>query len=362
MTESRPLGSSVPYWFTGFRIVVSASIVAAAVIVVSRTALLAGEVPSKQPKAPAQALWIASAPYFSVLQGGELTRSGVAHPKLVFGNPAGGAGGLTFDGDNDLWGAIIGATTGIIFEFTPAQLRRLANHEKVQPAIEMDNAGGAPLHFDSAGNLWVAAPPSYQSYLVMYGADQLVSGPAPTPARTFTFIESIGNITDFAFDRTGNLWLDSDYTRNGEEQPALSELTPDQFAASASSVTPHLQLLGAAGKSLASDSSGDLWAVTLGGLYMFPPSELTGAGLQSVTPAITISSITDPDGIAFDAQGNLWAVNSVGGIHALGSIAEYAAGDITSSGGPQPNVLLWANRHRTNLDSPSRITIGPQLK
>ncbi len=364
----------MPHWLAPIRVVVLACIFAVVGILVSSTAAVSGDVSNKRLKGPTQALWVTNLGMFSVLQGRGLTHSGVAHPKLVFGNPADYAGGLAFKGD-ELWGAVMGDPslrgTSFIFELTPAQLRKLVKHERVKPAIEMDDAGGAALHFDSAGNLWVATPPSDIPELVMYTPDQLVSGTAPPPARTITFVDSIGNITDFAFDSIGNLWVDTDYSRNGEEEPALSELTPDQFAASAISVVPHLQLAGVTGQALAFDSSGDLWAATDAGIYMFLPSELTGAGVQSVAPAITLGSVAvgrggsfgDPDGLAFDAEGNLWVACSsdVGGIN-FGGIAEFTSDEITSSGRPQPKVVLRANRRQTNLGSPSLMTFGPRLK
>jgi hypothetical protein len=365
----------MPRWLVDIRIVFLALILAAAMIIVCRDDLVAGELANKRPKGSAQALWVTNLGTFSVLEGSALTHSGKPRPTLVFGNPADYSGGLTFDGDGNLWGTVIGDPsfrgTSFIFKLTPAQLRKLVNHEKVKPAIEIDNAGGAALHFDSAGNLWVASPPSEFSNLVMYSPDQLVSGPAPTPARNISFVFGIGNITDFAFDSSGNIWLDSDYSADHTQQTGLAELTPDQFAASGYSIVPHLVLVGAAGKALAFDSSGNLWAATEAGIYMYPPSALTGAGYEAGTPAVVIhnilvgegTSFSDPDGLAFDALGNLWVASStdVGGRN-YGGIVELAADQLASSGSPRPIVLLKANRRETNLTDPSLITFGPRLK
>jgi ligand-binding sensor domain-containing protein len=289
----------------------------------------------------------------------------LAHPRLVFGNPEDYAGGLTFDGEGNLWGATMADPslrgTSFIFELTPVQLDKLAHHKRVMPAIEIDGAGGAAVHLDSAGDLWVVIPSGIPS-LVMYTPNQLVNGTAPGPARELTFFSGIGDITDFAFDGGGNLWLDSDYSGNADYQAALSELTPDQLSASGSSIVPHLQLLGAAGKALVFDSKGDLWAATEYGTYMYTPGELTGAGVESIDPAITIDSYYGLDGLAFDAEGDLWVASPYdmdGENH--GGIAEFSADQIISSGEPQAKVVLRANRYQTNLGGPSLITFGPGL-
>jgi hypothetical protein len=360
----------VTRWLAQFRVVVLAFTAAFVLVVVSRTSI-SGETLNEHPKGPTQALWVKSGAMYSVLEGGALTHSGVARPKLVFGNPAGSPGGLTFDRDGNLWGSLVGGLVpSFIFKLTPKQIQRLAHREKVKPAVVMDNDGGFPIRFDSAGNLWVATPPPYGAYLEMYTPDQLVSEPAPIPARHFTFDDTIGVITDFAFDGTGNLWVDSDYGANPTGQTGLSEFVPDQIGASAASLTPHLQLPEAAGKALAFDSSGDLWAATEIAIYMFRPSQLTGFGFQSPIPAVTINgvpvgrggSFLDPEGLAFDAQGNLWVASAtdVGGLN-YGGISEIGANDLKSGGSPQPLVVLRANRRRTNLDGPSLMAFGPRL-
>ena len=199
--------------------------------------------------------------------------------------------------------------------------------------------GGTPrgeaIAFDHAGNMWVA---DCGGYAYRYDAAQLASSGAPTPAVTIdaTAYSCLGGL---AFDASGDLWATSPHTGQ------VLEYTPAQLstsgAASAAVVlsanaTPSLLTPIA----LAFDASGDLWIGNLGSstVVEFTPSQLTASG--SPTPTVTISanatpSLSGPEGMAFDASGNLWVANN-----GNATVVRFDAAQLGSSGSPTPAATI----------------------
>ncbi|HEX3946794.1 MAG TPA: hypothetical protein VHW47_03775, partial [Acidimicrobiales bacterium] len=97
------------------------------------------------------------------------------------------------------------------------------------------------------------------------------------------------------------------------------------------------------------DGSGDLWVAncTSDSVVEFTAAQLTSSG--SPVPAVTLSwngsgSLACPEGIAFDGNGNLWVstLGGTGGLAGTGSVVEFTAGQLGSSGSPTPAVTLTA--------------------
>ena len=73
-----------------------------------------------------------------------------------------------------------------------------------------------------------------------------------------------------------------------------------------------------------------------GTLVSFDPGQLAAGGEQ--TPAVTISGLSGPTAIAFDASGSLWVANSP-----KDAVFKYSPAQLDTTGSPQPEVLLSAS-------------------
>jgi hypothetical protein len=89
------------------------------------------------------------------------------------------------------------------------------------------------------------------------------------------------------------------------------------------------------------DSAGDLWVVNYysGTVVEYTASQLATSG--SPSPAVTISaeneSLYGPSALAFDRAGDLWVANDYND-----TLVEYTPGQLTTSGSPTPAVTISA--------------------
>jgi len=244
--------------------------------------------------------------------------------------------GIAIDYSGNLWVSDGDANT--VSEYLAAQLATSANPT---PAVTISsNAGSlngpAGLAFDWAGNLWVAN--SGNNTLVRYTVTQLQGAVSPVPF--VTLIDTLPNSLagwGLAFDQFNNLWVTN---------PTLStvvEFSAGQLSAS-SRTAPTVTLAANAGSlngplGLAFDASGNLWVVNSGSGTVAEFTELTSSG--SPVPAVTLSAapggLEGPTAITFDSQGDLWVSNTGGG----GSVEEFAAASGLGQSGPRAaNVIL----------------------
>ena len=232
--------------------------------------------------------------------------------------------------------------------------------------------------------------------MLEYASDELISNkreaqPAPavidTPALQTNFAPAL------AFDQSGNLWQSGGLTQAGfliHPLDALFEYTEAQLAAG-TQTEPYQTLLVAdttnvsalnAPSSITFDANGNLWVAfalggtgNAGGLEMFAAADLTGEGTVTPLPQITIASapynwgkvelpsFANPDGLAFDSQGDLWVANVSKESSKLGfgSLVEFPPDALSASGSPVPVRGILANKKDTNLGGPIYITFGPTL-
>jgi sugar lactone lactonase YvrE len=255
-----------------------------------------------------------------------------------------GAFDVAFDASGTMWVANGGGET--IAGFTPSQY---ASTGSPAPAVQIGPAYGIDSTpeleaFDTNGNLWIANPRT--DTVLGFTPSQLASG-ATRPAISLTLANPPSGL---AFDASGDLWV-SDAGNH------VDEFTPSQLAASGTP-TPAV-VLGATGGSLngpeglAFDASGDLWVANNGGstVVEFTPSQLSASGSPSptVTLSATGTSLDNPVGLAFDAAGDLWAANATNS-----TLVDFTPSQLAASGSPSPTVTL-SSTASGSLDSPQGI-------
>lgn len=241
--------------------------------------------------------------------------------------------GIAVDASGDVW-ATIGTTLAM---FTPSQL---ASSGTPTPQVVITSDGTSlsnplGLTFDAAGDLWVAD--SGNDAIEKYTPAQLAASGSPTPITIAATGGSINNNFALAFDSAGNAWV-SNVSSN-----TLVKFTPAQLAASGTP-TPTTTIT-ATGSSLdrpegmAFDASGNLWVANEGSststLVRFTPTQQSAGG--SLVPSVTISSgaLDSPVGLAFDNSGALW-VAQVGGAN----IIAFAGSDLAATGTVAPTVTI----------------------
>jgi sugar lactone lactonase YvrE len=284
------------------------------------------------------ALWVANLGGNTVggYSAAQLAASTAAAPATALGS---GASRIAFDAGGNLWVTDVGDR---VVEFAASQL---ATSGRPTPAVTLSADGHGSLFFaeglafDASGNLWVVNP---SNTVVEFAANQLAASGSPTPAVTLSDTGgSLNTPVNLAFDVSGNLWIAN------HENSTLVEFAKSQLGASGSP-TPAVTLSDDGSGSLsgpiglAFDASGNLWVASNrdSTVVEFSASQLTASG--GPTPAITLSatggSLDSPEGLAFDASGNLWVTNTSTTGH--GTVVEFAANQLATSGAATPNVTV----------------------
>ena len=259
--------------------------------------------------------------------------------------------GLAFDASGNLWVSSFFFDT--IVEYSSSQLQTLvqgssSSADNLTPTLVMQESttGGIQsidypyqIGFDAAGNLYVANYYSSSTQgsgsVTEFSASELhPTSPGSTYAPAPVSVLSNGDV-------------------DGPQGLAIGPVSgsaPQQLAVGSSGdvsglATINLPLPASAGSgpnqpySLALDTNGDVWVANYASSTI---SEYTPAELASQTgPAVVLADsgagtgISGPDGLAFDAAGNLWVSN-----YASDTVAEYSAAAIQRSGAPTPTLVL----------------------
>ncbi len=231
-----------------------------------------------------------------------------------------------------------------VFASSPKTLNIQSNSN---PALEISYALRP-----GSGQLWVSlVAPDANKGLKAYTPDQLGQNGSPTPAhdggstyygmaldpdgnlwgvnRTLSRVPSTqlgssgssdlsiplssGSTTVFwgiAFDASGNAWVAA-YKQNGVNDNRI--LMFRKVDLNSASAKPYLSLESPgldAPLAVAFDASGNLWAVNeTGSLVRYNASSLVGSGSVTVDPKCTFLTTGSLIDLAFDKDGNLWVAN-----------------------------------------------------
>jgi sugar lactone lactonase YvrE len=247
-------------------------------------------------------------------------------------------------GSGNLW--VANSTTN--FAIVAFDSSQLSVSGSPAPAISILPNGGSLVTpsataFDTSGRMWVLNPNG--NSLVAYNPAQIAASGAPTPA--ITILPDSGSLAGpfgMAFDAKGNLWIVNLDSGN------VVAYSPQQLQASGApvpaiilkSTTPFFVPEG-----IAFDAHGNLWVSSWthvisaadtvhGNLQEFTASQLTKAGAQTLTPAITLTGqgLQFVSSIAFDVSGNLWLTDDVD------TIAQYRAAQLAAGGAQTPTVVI----------------------
>jgi sugar lactone lactonase YvrE len=222
------------------------------------------------------------------------------------------------------------------------------------PSVTLSGAAGggnASVAFDASGNLW--ALNSATNTLNRFDAVQLGSSGTPVPAVTIS--SSAGSLSrpaSLVFDRNGNLWI----ANLGNDTIVM--LTPYQLSQSGSP-TPGLVISANTSQfdpslhgvsSLAFDKDGNLWALNGAApenVVRFSPDQLMRSGTPAAAFSLTpgLSAAAD---IAFDAAGNLWITD-----YGASAVVKYAAAQLVP--GSNPGQATWIRSINGSLANPAGL-------
>ena len=286
---------------------------------------------------------------------------------------------VAFDGGGNLWVTNFNGNT--IFEYTQSQIDKLKKHVPT-PAVTISIDTGSNLSgpegivFDGSGNMWVGAENG--QVILEYTPAQFAASGNPTPHIILNSAGGFSSPSHLRFDSGGNLWVvDEGVFPNGNggagEVFKYSHAQIAGLSAGSHNIDPVFGVSISAFEHLetiAFDGGGNLWVADEFGnrVFQFSAGDLVGTGLhQNLTPAVVLSptaeggscnlSIDAPYGLAFDGSGNLFVANAGsggGGCH--GSLAQFSAGSIGSTGSPKPKVFATGG-----LVHPNALTFGPTV-
>jgi sugar lactone lactonase YvrE len=293
--------------------------------------------PSPAPSPSVQeGLWTSSgsSPAILRLAPTQLLTSGDQTPATAIATPSAelfDLNGIAFDVDGAMW--VTSQDDSMLVAFAPTSL---VHSGSASAAIVISSTNGslsAPtgLAFDKQHRLWVAN--SGNGTIVRFDPAQLTSSGSPIPAVT---ISGLGKPAALAFDAAGSLWV-SDIRRNkvasfSEDQLATSGFLAPRVVLAAIATS----LMNPAG--IAFDADGNLWVGNVGNqtIASFSPAQLTATG--SPVPHVVLSSnagsLTIPSGLAFDAEGSLWVMGG------SGVLEKFPSSSLGVTGAPPPSVRI----------------------
>ena len=258
-----------------------------------------------------------------------------AAPHLTISSKTLGAPqGVTFDSKGNLWvmdpaANVNGAAAPALVEFSAAQLAALATTPAPTPvAIILSEALNFPQQsvFDSKGNQWVT---DHNNNLVaVFSAAQLAMTGTNTLTPSVLLVSNAFNgPLGIALDSAGDLWI----ANNGG-----------------------IEVTTATGTATTTGAGTTILEFAATNLPAVPTTPTTSA----LMPDVVLSddgqnSIMGPWALAFDSAGNLWSNNA----NPPFTVIEYTKASLTSTGAPLPNTIISpaTDGDTPTLDAPNGL-------
>ena len=235
--------------------------------------------------------------------------------------------------EDGLW--TVSAGSPAILHLAPTQLLTDGNRTPAT-SISTSSAQLSELNgiaFAADGTMWVTS--QHDSTLLAFARTSLArSGSAD--ATILISSTALGAPTGLAFDKQHRLWVAN------LDHGSIVRFDPTQLASSGSRV-PSVIIAGLGQPAaLAFDAAGSLWVsdIRRNKIASFSEAQLSASGF--VAPQVVISSLgstlQNPAGIAFDADGNLWVANA-----SNQTVVAFTPAQLATSGSPAPQVVLSTN-------------------
>jgi sugar lactone lactonase YvrE len=261
---------------------------------------------------------------------------------------------VAFDSSGSMW--ITDNAGSRLLKYTPAQLlgsgSPTPNAIITAPAAKVSSPIG--LAFDSSGKLWVAN----SNGVAMFTPAQLSTTGSPDPMLLDGGLAFFGTPAGVAFDQAGNLWI-SQNSKNRITKynaPTLATLTgqvvsPNIIIEFNSNAAPGLNnnLASLSGpEGMAFDATGNLWVGNNVGysLVKYTGSQILNQGMVGVpsnpAPAVFIGysgtssrSVQQMGGVAIDASGNVWVNNET-----TKAVLGFTPASIATTGVPDASIVI----------------------
>jgi ligand-binding sensor domain-containing protein len=286
-------------------------------------------------------LWTASASPSTILHLNteQLSGRGVREPTTELTTPSARLFtllGVAFDPAGNLW--IASEDDSLLLSFPAEALAGTGERTPgtVIAPVDRSLVGPVALAFDARDRLWVAN--RRNGTVVRYDASQLAAGGSVAPA---VVLRVPGNPSGLAFDAAGSLWISDSRFQWIIKYPAAQLETSGAPAATFALTRQASSLVNPGG--LVFDAEGTLWVANTGAGNLLAFSRARLAGNAPVPPDIEITStggsLSIPVGLAFDGGGNLWVMGGAG------LLTQYAAGSLGGGGPLAPNAQLEIAGH-----------------
>lgn len=279
-------------------------------------------------------LWLSQSNAATELAGigaAALDGSGTVSLATALDIPITSANGIAFDRAGNLW---VAESSGTVKRFPAGAL---GTSGSVDPDVTISGLGfGIPgpvaLAFDAAGNLWVGLAADAK-VVRLDAADLGADGTAAPTVEIGGTGSTLDGIGDVAFDAAGNLWISSNaqvHRYDAARLAATDAGVPDRSIL-AEETAGGIDL--SAPEGLAFDATGNLWVAYFGPntIAQLSAADLAGTGAATVVPAIQIDLAVSAllDGLAFDEAGGLWTPLQNGAAGRLSPAQLAASGTVT---------------------------------